>query len=100
VKCFFGYQQLLLVTKEAFHNILKHAQATEVWWQMEVQGEQLFFSLEDNGIGLKKEAAIQPSSNGKKNGLNNMAARMESIGGWFAISNRSEGGTRVKYGFG
>ncbi|HEY0040211.1 MAG TPA: triple tyrosine motif-containing protein, partial [Flavisolibacter sp.] len=90
-------QQILLVTKEGFHNIIRHANAKHVVFSMEV-GEDVFFTLEDDGIGFE-ETPVFESPNGKGNGLHNMAWRMKQIGGSLKIHKRKGGGTVLQYRF-
>jgi len=88
-------QQILLVTKEGFNNIIKHAKADHVWFSLEIDKE-ITFTLEDDGIGFKQMPMID-STNGKRNGLNNMAWRMEQVHGSFIVSDRRGGGTVLHY---
>ncbi|MEM8909825.1 MAG: histidine kinase, partial [Bacteroidota bacterium] len=76
-------RNILLCIKECVHNILKHAQATEVsltfYWR-----DRLEIRLADNGLGIDLDAV---SSFG--NGLNNMQQRMAAVGGRMEINNQS-----------
>ncbi len=80
-------RNLYLVSKEALHNIIKHANASLVSLRIEIN-DNLFIRISDNGKG------IDPS-NLKKfgNGLKNMKQRMEDIGGTFEV--HCENGTSV-----
>ncbi|MEZ4755602.1 MAG: histidine kinase [Flavobacteriales bacterium] len=79
-------RNLLLVMKEALHNIVKHAQATEVLLAISVVPEGISISIVDNGIGLPRNAEL-----GEGNGLRNMARRLEVIGGSFRVEHPEEG---------
>jgi len=68
-----SHRQLLMVVKEAFNNIAKHAQATHVRFSVRL-GENLTIVIEDDGKGF----TIGQNAG---NGLRNIKARMESIGG-------------------
>jgi signal transduction histidine kinase len=74
--------------KEALHNILKHAEATEAELKFVVINDKLDVIISDNGIGL-------PDGNFNRfgNGIRNMKARMKSISGDFKIA--SDHGTRI-----
>ena len=90
-------QHLMLVTKEAVNNALKHSNASQILFSLSVESGYLSFSVMDNGIGLGNETD-QPPRNGKKNGLVNMRARMEQISGQFSIRSAPGEGTEIRYG--
>ena len=48
---------LFRVIQELINNTLKHSQATEMTFVMEKSSDQIFISLEDNGIGFDIETA-------------------------------------------
>jgi signal transduction histidine kinase len=79
-----------LAFKEAVHNVIKHAQAREVWVRLMLRPKQLVLQVEDNGRGLNRQAVSN------RNGLRNMKKRMEDIGGDFSISPGANGGTLVQ----
>ncbi len=81
---------LFLVLKEALHNIVKHAHATEVWLQVRFSNQALDMVIEDNGSGFD-----QPPDNAFADGLRNMRQRMGDIGGECHFESRPGGGTRV-----
>jgi signal transduction histidine kinase len=81
-------RNIYLTVKESLHNIVKHAQATEVSIQIEI-GKWLVIKISDNGIGLNN--AI-PREFG--NGLISMRNRMRELGGSFEISSKI--GTEVR----
>jgi signal transduction histidine kinase/ligand-binding sensor domain-containing protein len=81
---------VFLAFKEAVHNVIKHAQAREVWLRLILRPKQLVLQVEDNGRGLDKQAVSN------RNGLRNMKRRMEDIGGEFSISPGANGGTLVQ----
>ncbi len=69
-------KQLVLVFKEAMTNTLKHSKATEVLFSVYlIEEDVLEIKLEDNGVGFDL------NSSGRKNGLQNMKERIESIKG-------------------
>ena len=68
---------LLMITKEALHNIVKHSQATTVTIRLMLAGSRLTLSVEDDGCGCS-----QPGDGRRRgNGLNNMSKRAQSAGG-------------------
>ena len=80
---------LLSIIKEALHNIVKHANATEVWLRIGSDARMLHVRIEDNGCGI----STNPAAGG--DGLGNMHQRMESIGGSFERLNQASGGTVI-----
>jgi ligand-binding sensor domain-containing protein/signal transduction histidine kinase len=82
---------VFLAFKEAVHNVVKHARASEVWIRLRLQPECFILEVEDNGRGLDKQ-----SINQNRNGLRNMEKRMADIGGEFSISVGANGGTLVR----
>ena len=81
---------IFLAFKEAVHNVVKHAQASEVWIRLRLQSGHFTLSIEDNGRGLGAQAAQT------RNGLRNMRKRMEDIGGQFEAGTAAERGTAVR----
>ncbi len=82
-------RNMLLVTKEALHNIVKHAHATSVGLRLR-WSNGLHVELSDNGVGLPKgtEDAVG-------NGLRNMRKRITSLDG--TISMIGENGTCLRF---
>jgi signal transduction histidine kinase len=81
---------VFLAFKEAVNNVVKHAQASEVWIRLRLQTGNFELSIEDNGRGLGAQATQT------RNGLRNMRKRMEDIGGQFEVGAASERGTLVR----
>jgi ligand-binding sensor domain-containing protein len=69
---------LFLVVKEAFHNVLKHAQASEVRVELSLGPASVQIELQDNGRGFDPEH-LAPGRKG--NGLGNMEKRVKGLGG-------------------
>jgi signal transduction histidine kinase len=80
---------LLLVIKEALHNIVKHAEATEVDFKLEIN-DQLLITIADNGKGFDPAKLKRRGS-----GLKNMKKRIQSIGGEINWEPNSSQGTKV-----
>lgn len=74
-------RNITLAVKEALHNIVKHAQATEVSITFTI-GESFTISIKDNGIGFKADDTRILS-----NGIRNMKERLSVIGGVCQIKN-------------
>jgi len=73
---------IFYAVKEALHNIVKHAEATEARLEIKFHGEFLYVTVSDNGKGIHHEG-----KNRFGNGLVNMEERMTSIGGTLRIDN-------------
>ncbi len=84
---------LLLVFKEAIHNIVKYANASVVKIDITCNDYFLVMTITDNGIGFNKGSLV----NTKGNGLRNMEKRMEQIKGRFQIISTKNEGTELVY---
>jgi signal transduction histidine kinase len=83
--------QLIAAFKEALNNVLKHSQATDATIQLRYEGGGLQIAVSDNGCGFAPAAA----GNLDGNGLRNIRARVEEIGGEVTIASTPGHGTRV-----
>ncbi len=83
--------QLLATTKEALNNVLKHSHATQVVVALACEGGMLELIISDNGAGFTPAEARLSDGNG----LRNMQARIEELGGTLALSSTPGAGTRV-----
>ncbi len=81
---------LFLAFKEALNNVAKHAQATEVGVRLAVVPEGIELTISDNGRGFATAGT-------GGNGLQNMRARIEALGGRFELSSRPGAGTRLTF---
>jgi len=80
-------RNIYLTVKETLHNIVKHAQATEVFLKISVS-DFLSLQIKDNGIGFDTSRAKS-----RGNGLINMHKRIQELKGRFEMT--SENGTKV-----
>ena len=88
---------LFLALKEVLNNIVKHAQATEVWLRLRLAPGQLTLEIEDNGRGLHapgSPASAERISSGS--GLGNLEQRLSTVGGRCEIHSTAGKGTRVE----
>jgi signal transduction histidine kinase len=81
---------ITMVVKEAIHNVIKHAKASEVVIQVSFANGLLDITIQDNGCGF------QSTGDHAGNGLTNMKQRMENIGGKCSIEGRPGQGTTVR----
>ncbi|MDB5275462.1 MAG: hypothetical protein JWR61_417 [Ferruginibacter sp.] len=77
-------RNVFLVVKEALNNILKHANATEVWLTLKRETDGISFYIQDNGVGIDFENLRRFG-----NGLKNMKQRMTKSGINFSIENKN-----------
>lgn len=89
---------LFLAVREALHNVVQHAQATEVELRLETRTNDFQIILEDNGRGLAAPAATEPRHGriATGHGLANLHQRLELAGGRCMVVERPGGGTRVE----
>lgn len=80
-------RHLTLVLKEAMHNALKHAGASEVRFSLKARDQNFSLCLEDNGKGFD----LQANSEGQ--GLRNMRERAKRVGMDLTITTEPEAGT-------
>lgn len=81
--------QLSMVAREALHNVVKHAHASEVQLGMELHEAKLRLRIIDDGTGLDE------SRRGGR-GVGNMRVRVHSLGGTFQVHSRCGQGTAVE----
>ncbi len=79
------------VTQEALHNVMKHAQATQVWITVEGSSDGIRLSVHDNGAGFNQTAA--PVRHGL--GIISMKERVRLVQGELSIHSQPGDGTTV-----
>ena len=79
-----------MAVKEAVHNVIKHAKATEVTIRMTFTDGFLTILVQDDGAGF------QPDEQAGGNGLTNMKQRLANIGGQCFIESQPGQGTTVQ----
>ena len=84
--------EFFLAFKEAITNVIRHSGATEVRLGVRLIGNRLRLSIADNGRGLAADARARGGD-----GLVNMRARLEKMGGRFAIASQRGRGTTVRF---
>ena len=99
---------LFMVLKEALNNVVKHANASEVWVRIAVESAKFTITVRDNGKGFDLEPTKNPDANlslesadrsnrgQQRNGLTNMRKRMEKLKGQFYLESQSGKGTQVE----
>lgn len=74
--------------QEALTNVIKHAQASQVWVDLSMDDDQVTLTIQDNGIGFGEE---KPGSNGI--GLAGLRERITIAGGMLTVSSTPKRGT-------
>lgn len=83
---------LLMVLKEALNNVVKHAQATEVWLRVRCENGELRWGIEDNGKGF----ATVPD-HALADGLRNMRERLAELGGTCVLETSPGAGVKILF---
>ncbi|HZD58243.1 MAG TPA: sensor histidine kinase [Anaerolineales bacterium] len=83
---------LYRIGQEALNNILKHAQAGQVWLNLTLNQTKVSLEIVDDGMGFDPAAAHEQGGMG----LEGMQARAEQIGANFRMQSERGEGTRVK----
>lgn len=73
-------RNIYLIAKEALHNVVKHARATEVRVSLQLQDGSIILTIKDNGQGLPENAGASEGY-----GLGSMQARAKAIDGHLEI---------------
>jgi ligand-binding sensor domain-containing protein/signal transduction histidine kinase len=84
-------QNLFLLFKEALTNIARHAGATVVEVRVEETGRGWRLAISDDGVGF------QPGALASGNGLRNLQARAQKMGGELEIRSRPGKGTTLLF---
>jgi signal transduction histidine kinase len=81
------------IVQELLNNVMRHAQAQEVFVQVSREDDQLYLSVEDDGGGMEPSQASQAGKGGI--GLAGIRTRVGLLGGTFTINSRLGRGTGV-----
>lgn len=83
---------LYRITQEAINNVIKHAEATEVFVQLMLHPNEIIFTFEDNGKGFDKLIV----DSGKKGiGVKSMYNRARAMSGYCDIDSSPGQGTTI-----
>ena len=84
------------VLSEAFNNIYRHAQASEVWLHVNRCEHELIMTVSDNGIGLDQPFHISDlTRQGTGMGIVDMHSSVRSVGGKLSFEKNEHGGLTV-----
>jgi len=91
---------LFLAVKETLNNIVKHARAHEVRLRLSPTDDRFSLVIEDDGEGFDARDARAAGPGRERvtpgQGLENIARRLEAIGGSCLVHSQPGGGTRVE----
>jgi signal transduction histidine kinase/streptogramin lyase len=90
-------RNLFLAFKEALNNAVRHARASQVTVTIASTGDVLTVAVTDDGRGLPGQADGTREDGSRGNGLDNMRARIESLGGDVRLGAPPGGGTQVTF---
>jgi signal transduction histidine kinase len=91
---------LYRITQEALNNVVKHAQARQVWIELGAGDGTVSLMVTDDGVGFSLAGREEGAQGGRFArgglGLQTMRERVEALGGSFRIDSTPGEGTRVE----
>jgi signal transduction histidine kinase len=84
------------ITQEAINNVVKHAEASQVWMRLEVSDETLAVEVRDDGRGYDVEEMRPSATDTRGLGILGMRERASLVGGVMEIDSRPGEGTTVR----
>lgn len=87
---------LFRIIQETFHNIIKHAEATQLEVSIQYKPSELEMLIADNGKGLDLTPLSEANNPEFGLGIRNMHSRAKLIGAVFEMKSILEKGTQVK----
>jgi len=87
-------REVMRVAQEAIHNVKKHAEASQMWVQLEYGPESVALEVRDDGRGGVLERTTEASQ--RHFGLTGMRERAAAIGGGLEVSSAQGEGTTIR----
>jgi signal transduction histidine kinase len=84
-----------IVVQEAMNNARKHSDASNIWLNLEPDGDRLLITIRDDGAGFDLQDARNNSNRGGHLGLVSMQERAQQIGAELDIQTEPGRGTKV-----
>ncbi len=84
---------VIMAVKEAIHNVIKHAHASEIQISIRQTRHGLTLQISDNGCGFDQSVTV------RGNGLDNMERRLSSLSGSCLVVSQPGAGTKVTFEF-
>jgi PAS domain S-box-containing protein len=88
---------LYRIFQEVLNNIEKHAQATHVSLAIKKEGDEICFSVKDNGKGFDLSEVLTRNSAEKGLGLATLRERVRMLGGSLDLWSEEGKGTRISF---
>jgi signal transduction histidine kinase len=86
-------EALYQIAREALHNVVKHAQASEAWVCLDTSSDHVTLSIRDNGRGFETTKLV--AGGGSHIGTSTMRERAQAIGGTISFESKPGEGTEV-----
>jgi two-component system, NarL family, sensor kinase len=86
---------LFRVIQEIINNIIKHAKAKHIQFNVEYLPDLLTITINDNGVGFDHEAVVGREMNQAGAGLRNIQSRIQLLGGQCQIQSQPGQGTII-----
>lgn len=87
---------LFRIYQTALNNVIRHAQAKNVFVRLSLDKESIFLEIKDDGIGFEVPKRLRTLLNQGHFGLAGAAERTEAIGGNLQVESASGSGTRLR----
>jgi two-component system sensor histidine kinase UhpB len=87
---------LFRISQEAIGNILRHAQAHNVWLKLQKNEKQVYLSIKDDGQGFNPSNVLSEATKAQHWGLIGIQERVDLIGGEFRISSQAGEGSHLE----
>ncbi|MEN3185984.1 MAG: ATP-binding protein [Atribacterota bacterium] len=89
------YRVITSVVREALSNVIRHAQAKNVWITLHDDAQFLYLSIKDDGKGLEKGVAVQQAEGGHF-GIYNMRNRVKLARGRLRLISSPQKGLTIE----
>jgi PAS domain S-box-containing protein len=87
---------LYRIYQEAMNNIVRHAEASQVWVRYSLEDKYLVMEISDNGKGFEVPADFVNLARQNHFGMAGMRERIDAVGGKFRVSSQPGGGTTLE----
>jgi signal transduction histidine kinase len=84
---------LLRISQEALTNIARHAQANQAVLSLRLDENQIYLTIEDNGVGI---SSLEGAKHSRSHGLKIMQERAEALEGTLHIHSSPGKGTKIE----
>jgi len=86
---------LFRAAQEGITNVLRHARATRLHLTMRIEGDDVWLTVDDDGVGPPSRAHLAEQERGGHVGLVGMRERLAVLGGRMLLEPSPLGGTRL-----